>query len=72
MKRFLRGSKDLSMPSEDMFTAAQWSVSGITRKTDYDQQDVMDILNALKVCRIFFFLLLLFFFFLPSTSLWGA
>ena len=49
MKSFLRGTKDQSMPSADMFSAAQWSVSGISRKRDYDQQDVTDIINSLKV-----------------------
>ncbi|KAK7101592.1 hypothetical protein V1264_019950 [Littorina saxatilis] len=52
MKSMLRGMKDQGVPSLDMFSAPQWSVSGITRKTDYDQEEVKAIISRLKMHKL--------------------
>ena len=49
MKSFLRGTTEQARPSDDVFAAPQWSVSGITRKTEYNQTDVRDVVSRLKV-----------------------
>ncbi|KAL8596716.1 hypothetical protein ACOMHN_045641 [Nucella lapillus] len=48
MKNFLRRSNTQERPSADMFGFPQWSVSRLSGKADYTQENVLDIVARIK------------------------